>query len=95
MGKNSDKIQTKFRQNLDKFRTPPKLDKFSNKLDKFRTPLFTDTAAGLEAREALWSLICPHLAIFCFVAGTTVGPVEHDEKPSRSVVDEAMIERPA
>jgi hypothetical protein len=28
--------------NLDKFRTPPKLDKFSINLDKFRTPWFTD-----------------------------------------------------
>ena len=51
--------------------------------------------AGLEARAALWSLFFPYLAIFRFAAGKTVGPVEYDEKLSKSVVDAAVVERPA
>jgi hypothetical protein len=51
--------------------------------------------AGLDAREALWSLFFPRFAIFFFAAGKTVGPVAHDEKPSRQVVDAAVIDRPA
>jgi hypothetical protein len=49
--------------------------------------------ACLEVREALWSLFFPHLAFFRFAAGKTVGPVAHDEKPSKSIVDAALIER--
>ncbi len=49
--------------------------------------------AGLEVREALWSLFFPHLAFFRFAAGKTIGPVAHDERPSKSVVDAAVIER--
>ncbi len=40
--------------NLEKFRTPPKLDKFSIYLDKFRTTWFTDVVvAGCDGRELL------------------------------------------
>ncbi len=50
--------------------------------------------AGLEALAALWSLFFPHLASFHFAAGKTVGPAAHDsgEKPSKPVVDAAVIE---
>jgi hypothetical protein len=41
-------------------------------------PLLSGEAA-LEAREALWSLFCQHLAFFRFAAGKTVDPVVHDE----------------
>jgi hypothetical protein len=51
--------------------------------------------AGLEAREALWSLFSPHHARFCFAAGKTVGPEEHDATLSKSVIDAAVVERPA
>ena len=53
--KNLDKIQTcqkKFRQNLDKFRTPHNLDKFSKNLDKFRTPQFTDEGIDKKSDES-------------------------------------------
>jgi hypothetical protein len=43
----------------------------------------------------LWSLFFPHLAFFRFAAGKTVGPVAHDEKPSKSIVDAAVIGRPS
>jgi hypothetical protein len=33
------------------------------------------------------------LPILRFAAGKTVGPVAHDENPSKSVVDAAVIER--
>ncbi len=48
--------------------------------------------AGLEAREALRSLFFRTLPFSHFAAGKTVGPVAHDEKPMRSVVDAAVIE---
>jgi hypothetical protein len=49
--------------------------------------------AGLEVREASWRVFFPHFAFFfCFAAGKTVGPVAHDEKPSKSVIDAAVIE---
>ena len=51
--------------------------------------------AGLEARAALLSLYFLHLTIFRLAAGKTVGPVEYDEKLSKSVVDAAVVERPA
>jgi hypothetical protein len=35
-------MSKKYKQNLDKFRTPHNLDKFRTNLDKFRTPRFTD-----------------------------------------------------
>ncbi len=43
----------------------------------------------------MWSLFFQHLAIFGFAPGKTVGPVEYDEKSSKSVVDAAVVERPA
>jgi hypothetical protein len=43
----------------------------------------------------LWSLFFPHLAFFRFAAGKTVGPVAHDEKQSKSIVDAAVIGRPS
>jgi hypothetical protein len=49
--------------------------------------------AGLEACEALWSQFFQHLALFRFAAGKTVGPVAHDEKLSKSVVNAAVLER--
>jgi hypothetical protein len=49
--------------------------------------------AGLEVCEALWSLFFQHLAFFRFAAGKTVGPVAHDEKQSKSVIDATEIER--
>jgi hypothetical protein len=41
----------------------------------------------------LWSLFFSHLAFFLFAAGKTVGPEAPNEKPSKSVVDAAVIER--
>ena len=48
---------------------------------------------ALEPVEHCAACLFQHLAYVRFAAGKTVGPVAHDENPSKSVVDAAVIER--